>query len=212
MGEERIVDKKPFYDALIDIYAKKNPAFAQSMQAAGGRPNIETNATRGMIASMALNDPDVIAYITKEDKSLLRPAQIVANDMYFDNPDFGKADIANRISRKLQQDGYNNIDPIFNFAGANAKKAADLTAQEILSGKEAEFYNKNKDEIFGMLDMPSFAEGFASGGKSFFKGIGSSFTEPLKSTSQCYRDWETDRKSTRLNSSHSGESRMPSSA
>ena len=26
------------------------------------------------------------------------------------------------------------------------------------------------------------------------------------------RDWETDRKSTRLNSSHSGESRMPSSA
>ena len=27
-----------------------------------------------------------------------------------------------------------------------------------------------------------------------------------------YRDWETDRKSTRLNSSHSGESRMPSSA
>ena len=27
-----------------------------------------------------------------------------------------------------------------------------------------------------------------------------------------YRDWETDRKSTRLNSSHSGEYRMPSSA
>ena len=31
-------------------------------------------------------------------------------------------------------------------------------------------------------------------------------------TSDGYRDWETDRKSTRLNSSHSGESRMPSSA
>ena len=30
--------------------------------------------------------------------------------------------------------------------------------------------------------------------------------------SKPYRDWETDRKSTRLNSSHSGESRMPSSA
>ena len=27
-----------------------------------------------------------------------------------------------------------------------------------------------------------------------------------------YRDWETDRKSTRLNSSHSRASRMPSSA
>ena len=31
-------------------------------------------------------------------------------------------------------------------------------------------------------------------------------------TRRGYRDWETDRKSTRLNSSHSGESRMPSSA
>ena len=31
-------------------------------------------------------------------------------------------------------------------------------------------------------------------------------------TNAGYRDWETDRKSTRLNSSHSGEPRMPSSA
>ena len=30
--------------------------------------------------------------------------------------------------------------------------------------------------------------------------------------SVAYRDWETDRKSTRLNSSHSAKSRMPSSA
>ena len=29
---------------------------------------------------------------------------------------------------------------------------------------------------------------------------------------RCYRDWETDRKSTRLNSSHEIPSRMPSSA
>ena len=31
-------------------------------------------------------------------------------------------------------------------------------------------------------------------------------------TKRLYRDWETDRKSTRLNSSHSAKSRMPSSA
>ena len=31
-------------------------------------------------------------------------------------------------------------------------------------------------------------------------------------SSGMYRDWETDRKSTRLNSSHSAKSRMPSSA
>ena len=34
--------------------------------------------------------------------------------------------------------------------------------------------------------------------------------KPLTETG--YRDWETDRKSTRLNSSHSAKSRMPSSA
>ena len=35
---------------------------------------------------------------------------------------------------------------------------------------------------------------------------------PLGSTAPVYRDWETDRKSTRLNSSHRSLSRMPSSA
>ena len=37
-----------------------------------------------------------------------------------------------------------------------------------------------------------------------------SVTSPI--TQGDYRDWETDRKSTRLNSSHSAKSRMPSSA
>ena len=36
--------------------------------------------------------------------------------------------------------------------------------------------------------------------------------QPLISIGIVYRDWETDRKSTRLNSSHSAKSRMPSSA
>ena len=34
----------------------------------------------------------------------------------------------------------------------------------------------------------------------------------LMKITDAYRDWETDRKSTRLNSSHSAKSRMPSSA
>ena len=33
-----------------------------------------------------------------------------------------------------------------------------------------------------------------------------------RASATSYRDWETDRKSTRLNSSHSAKSRMPSSA
>ena len=38
---------------------------------------------------------------------------------------------------------------------------------------------------------------------------GRAIAQRIKGT---YRDWETDRKSTRLNSSHSAKSRMPSSA
>ena len=38
------------------------------------------------------------------------------------------------------------------------------------------------------------------------------FKSETQADSQPYRDWETDRKSTRLNSSHSAKSRMPSSA
>ena len=34
----------------------------------------------------------------------------------------------------------------------------------------------------------------------------------ISTLGEAYRDWETDRKSTRLNSSHSAKSRMPSSA
>ena len=36
--------------------------------------------------------------------------------------------------------------------------------------------------------------------------------DTVQNAAQPYRDWETDRKSTRLNSSHSAKSRMPSSA
>ena len=38
------------------------------------------------------------------------------------------------------------------------------------------------------------------------------YTNDTLDTIDMYRDWETDRKSTRLNSSHSAKSRMPSSA
>ena len=38
------------------------------------------------------------------------------------------------------------------------------------------------------------------------------YVKDILKEGKCYRDWETDRKSTRLNSSHSAKSRMPSSA
>ena len=42
--------------------------------------------------------------------------------------------------------------------------------------------------------------------------LNSKVREVVESLNIAYRDWETDRKSTRLNSSHSAKSRMPSSA
>ena len=67
--------------------------------------------------------------------------------------------------------------------------------------------------------------------KSFLKALGEPNVEPVdkgwtmcccplapfthrsgKDSHPSYRDWETDRKSTRLNSSHITRSRMPSSA
>ena len=45
--------------------------------------------------------------------------------------------------------------------------------------------------------------------KEWSKFIGNSTYLEMRTL---YRDWETDRKSTRLNSSHSAKSRMPSSA
>ena len=44
------------------------------------------------------------------------------------------------------------------------------------------------------------------------KGTFPTTTYTANQIGQEYRDWETDRKSTRLNSSHSAKSRMPSSA
>ena len=45
-----------------------------------------------------------------------------------------------------------------------------------------------------------------------YKNAWSSITFAIRDNTTEYRDWETDRKSTRLNSSHSAKSRMPSSA
>ena len=45
-----------------------------------------------------------------------------------------------------------------------------------------------------------------------FKKAHEELEKALADMGEMYRDWETDRKSTRLNSSHSAKSRMPSSA
>ena len=61
------------------------------------------------------------------------------------------------------------------------------------------------------MDIPDFGQ---VGDIVELPSITTSYNINIKCDSplQGYRDWETDRKSTRLNSSHSAKSRMPSSA
>ena len=71
---------------------------------------------------------------------------------------------------------------------------------------------KAKPLFLNMLTVPSTSWQAVSGYPNVYKFTKRLGANRVGSTSICYRDWETDRKSTRLNSSHSGESRMPSSA
>ena len=72
-----------------------------------------------------------------------------------------------------------------------------------------------EDAGFEVRDMIEwvYGSGFPKSqniGKMYDKKMGNE--REIVGDKERYRDWETDRKSTRLNSSHSGESRMPSSA
>ena len=58
--------------------------------------------------------------------------------------------------------------------------------------------------LISFLDEQALAQVGAGGGLTYSNYQGEQVL--------MYRDWETDRKSTRLNSSHSAKSRMPSSA
>ena len=73
---------------------------------------------------------------------------------------------------------------------------------------------KSYDEWKAEIDFA--IENIKSVGRKVYYGLSLQMTDEtagtLKKEYEAYRDWETDRKSTRLNSSHSGESRMPSSA
>ena len=76
---------------------------------------------------------------------------------------------------------------------------------------------KTTRQFYGW-SSPDFYEIALSNGETFEKAeksheIGEEIINTLfKNDMLLYRDWETDRKSTRLNSSHRSLSRMPSSA
>ena len=81
------------------------------------------------------------------------------------------------------------------------------------------------DDIYLPWHIEQAVDGIKINGKDAWRPAASMFASPeriemCQNTLEAsvivkmvsYRDWETDRKSTRLNSSHSAKSRMPSSA
>ena len=92
-------------------------------------------------------------------------------------------------------------------AGGNAEKLDSITrgfSKAMLKGK-VDMESLNMIAEAGVPIFTEMAQSMGYGKENmtaFFKQISTGL----------YRDWETDRKSTRLNSSHSAKSRMPSSA
>ena len=95
----------------------------------------------------------------------------------------------------------------------------ETTQQTIKNNKLiAEFMGYDADKV--EVNIPKFKRLIAFKSQSIkatsikcFESSIFKFNElQFHSSREWYRDWETDRKSTRLNSSHSAKSRMPSSA
>ena len=90
-----------------------------------------------------------------------------------------------------------------------------LLALSTLTGC-SDFLDQDNRSNVASAQFYATTTGFANLTNSAYSTLRSLYnTSPLlfvAGTELCYRDWETDRKSTRLNSSHITRSRMPSSA
>ena len=78
------------------------------------------------------------------------------------------------------------------------------TIQNALKKKQQDIYN---GPISSIYKAPQ-----SQGAPRSYMGVSTAGSPSAPQSYQIYRDWETDRKSTRLNSSHEIPTRMPSSA
>lgn len=187
-------------NAAIKAYAEKNENFKQQLEAAGIDINDPVLADRlgsakaGQIIAEVFSDPEVHEYVQNEAPWLAPAFEAKSKSLINDYKDFGVNYVANKVSKAIQESGYNNIDPVFNFAGKNMKEFARSTAKLELTPQEYEIYEKNilgNEENY--LDTPSFFEGMAGGIKSIGSGIKSTFTTPFKSIPENIREgWEKE--------------------
>ena len=110
---------------------------------------------------------------------------------------------------KVRSLKFNAMATIKRFEDIESWKLASQLCEKLGSLIDAGSLKRNYrliDQLEGLSGsiMDNIAEGFERGSRQeFILFLG---------YAKAYRDWETDRKSTRLNSSHEIPSRMPSSA
>ena len=118
-----------------------------------------------------------------------------------------------RIRRQDVMTTVGNIVDIYTEQqrAALASVQQDIGARGYLSDASAVAERRRTSRMY--LVLYGTVAGITMGGLALVAWIaGVSGTVAIAGWMFAYRDWETDRKSTRLNSSHSAKSRMPSSA
>ena len=111
----------------------------------------------------------------------------------------GARHFAAKIADGRQQEG---IDFFMKIANAKSPRIAIENPIGIMSTRW-----RKPDQIIRPFQ---YGDNSTKGTCLWLKGLPK--LTPTNIIAKSYRDWETDRKSTRLNSSHSAKSRMPSSA
>ena len=108
---------------------------------------------------------------------------------------------------KIAVDGNYSIQPIVDMLPLACEYRV---VRNIQATGEAYHFLESLVEIDGGMTFYGHCKGVT---RPIWRGLDTWITHLYrKNLESCYRDWETDRKSTRLNSSHSRASRMPSSA
>ena len=105
------------------------------------------------------------------------------------------------------------ISGIFGGIGAKKRLKRQVDAQKQLNEQAAKLnyeYGEKAAEDAYKRQMEMYERSYQD--QSYAAMCGQMEDAGLSVGLLAYRDWETDRKSTRLNSSHSAKSRMPSSA
>ena len=118
------------------------------------------------------------------------------------------------MGNKMQQDQFGNQLTIMKKQHEYNEASANAAQERAYEMWEKTNYAAQIEQMKKAGLSPALMYGQAGAGGGTVSGAqGQGTSQPTdRSIETNYRDWETDRKSTRLNSSHITRSRMPSSA